>query len=221
MKSRDAAIDAVVGDVACWAARAQLAPPVECRSGGSAYEVVDPLFDAFMKKDRVPGVVYGVVHRGRLVHCRAVGVREVASGGPVTFCTVFRIASMTKSFTALAVLKLRDAHKVVLDAPAAKWVPALASTHYPSADARDIRVCNLLAHSEGFATHDPWGDRQLDMPDRSFAQLVGADIPFARMPGLAHEYSNYATRCSGASSAPLRALAIRITSGAKFSNRWV
>ena len=93
------------------AAMAQLAPPVECRSGGSTYEVVDPLFDAFMKKDHVPGVVYGVVHRGRLVHCRAVGVRDVASGEPVTFDTVFRIASMTKSFTALAVLKLRDANK--------------------------------------------------------------------------------------------------------------
>jgi serine-type D-Ala-D-Ala carboxypeptidase/endopeptidase len=145
------------------AAMAQLAPPVECRSGGSAYEVVDPLFDAFIKKDHVPGVIYGVVHRGRLVHCRAVGVRDVASGEPVTFDTVFRIASMTKSFTALAVLKLRDTNKVVLDAPAAKWVPALASTHYPSADARDIL---------------------------------------------------------GASSAPLRAVAIRTTCGAKSSNRW-
>lgn len=120
-----------------------------------------------------------------------MGVREVASSEPVTFDTVFRIASMTKSFTALAVLKLRDANKVVLDAPAAKWVPALASTHYPSADARDIRVRDLLAHSAGFVTDDPWGDRQLDMPDRGFTQLVGAGIPFARMPGLAHEYSNY------------------------------
>jgi serine-type D-Ala-D-Ala carboxypeptidase/endopeptidase len=172
-------------------AMAQLAPPVECRSGGSAYEVIDPLFDAFTRKEHVPGVAYGVVHRGRLVHCRAVGVRDVASGEPVTFDTVFRIASMTKSFTALAVLKLRDANKVVLDAPAAKWVPALASTRYPSVDARDIRVRDLLAHSAGFVTDDPWGDRQLDMPDRSFAQLVGAGIPFARMPGLAHEYSNY------------------------------
>jgi serine-type D-Ala-D-Ala carboxypeptidase/endopeptidase len=109
----------------------------------------------------------------------------------VTFDTVFRIASMTKSFTALAALKLRDASKVVLDAPAAKWVPEFARSHYPSADARDIHVRDLLAHSGGFVTDDPWGDRQLDMPDRSFAQLVGAGIPFARMPGLAHEYSNY------------------------------
>ncbi len=47
-------------------------------------------------------------------------LRAGARGEPVTFDTVFRIASITKSFTALAVLKLRDANKVVLDAPAAK-----------------------------------------------------------------------------------------------------
>ena len=131
------------------------------------------------------------MHRGKLVHCRAVGVREVANKEPVTFDTVFRIASMTKSFTALAVLKLRDANKVVLDAPAAKWVPELAQTRFPSADSREIRVRDLLAHSAGFVTDDPWGDRQLDMPDRAFTQLVSTGIPFARMPGLAHEYSNY------------------------------
>jgi hypothetical protein len=43
------------------ATREQLAPLAECRSGGYAYEVVDPLFDASVKNDHVPGVVYGVV----------------------------------------------------------------------------------------------------------------------------------------------------------------
>jgi serine-type D-Ala-D-Ala carboxypeptidase/endopeptidase len=163
----------------------------ECVSGDAALAAIDPLFEAFAREQHVPGLIYGVVREGKLVHCKAVGVSNVATQEPVTIDTVFRIASMTKSFTALAVLKLRDAGKLSLEAPAAKWVPELAQSRYPAADAREIRVLDLLAHTAGFVTDDPWGDRQLDMPDAEFSRVVAAGIPFARTPGVAWEYSNY------------------------------
>ena len=70
----------------------------------------------------------------RVAHIGATGFRDVASKSPVDSGTVFRIASMTKSFTAMAILKLRDEGKLSLDDPAEKWVPELAGLKYPTTD---------------------------------------------------------------------------------------
>lgn len=163
----------------------------ECVSDGGRYALVDPIFESFMRDQHVPGMVYGIVQGGRLVHCRALGVRNIESGEPVTFDSLFRIASMSKAFTALAILKLRDEGKIQLDAPAEHWVPQLVGVRYPGAEARRIRVRDLLAHTAGFVTDDPWGDRQLDMPEARFTQLIAQGVPLVYEPGSAYEYSNY------------------------------
>lgn len=69
---------------------------------------VDRLVDAFVAREPVPGVAYGVIVDGELVHARGVGTASTTTETPPTPDTVFRIASMTKSFTAAAVLLLRD-----------------------------------------------------------------------------------------------------------------
>jgi CubicO group peptidase (beta-lactamase class C family) len=114
----------------------------------------------------------------------------VASGAPVTADTVFRIASMSKNFTALAALKLRDAGKLRFDAPAENYLPELKALHYPTTDSPRITVRDLLTHTEGFVTDDPWGDRQLAMDEQAFTRLIMGGFSFARAPGMAHEYSN-------------------------------
>ncbi|HEY0941324.1 MAG TPA: serine hydrolase domain-containing protein [Steroidobacter sp.] len=167
------------------------AEAVEECVGGGRYTMVDAIFESFMRDQHVPGMVYGIVQGGRLVHCRALGVRDIESGEPVTFDSLFRIASMSKAFTALAILKLRDEGKLQLDAPAERWVPQLAEVRYPDVEARRIRVRDLLAHTAGFVTDDPWGDRQLDMPEARFTQLIAQGVPLVYEPGSAYEYSNY------------------------------
>jgi serine-type D-Ala-D-Ala carboxypeptidase/endopeptidase len=152
---------------------------------------LEPLFEKFMAENHVPGLVYGVVADGRLVRVHALGVQEVANRTPVTADTVFRIASMSKQLAALATLKLRDAGKLDLDAPAEKYVPELAKHRYPTSDSPKIRVRDLLSHAAGFVTDDPWGDRQLDIPPAEFSRLVAAGVPASRAPGMAYEYSNY------------------------------
>jgi CubicO group peptidase (beta-lactamase class C family) len=152
---------------------------------------LDPLFEKFMAENHVPGLVYGVVADGKLVRVRALGVRELANKTPVTADTVFRIASMSKQFAALAALKLRDAGKLDLDAPAEKYVPELVKQRYPTSDSPKIRVRDLLSHAAGFVTDDPWGDRQLDASPAEFSRFVAAGVPASRAPGMAYEYSNY------------------------------
>lgn len=166
-----------------------------CVAGDAAhdpgYGVIDSIFADFAREKHVPGMIFAVVRRGELVHCRSLGVQDVKTRAPVTGDTVFRIASMTKSFTALAVLKLRDAGKLSLSDPATKFIPELSALRLPATDSRAIRIRDLLAHTSGFVTDDPWGDRQLAMPDAQFPAFVRSSLPFARSPGMAYEYSNY------------------------------
>jgi serine-type D-Ala-D-Ala carboxypeptidase/endopeptidase len=119
-----------------------------------------------------------------------LAIARVRSGEPVTVDTTFRVASMTKMFTALGLLHLRDRGKLHFDEPVENIVPELASLRYPTSDCRRIRIRDLLSHVGGFVTDDPWGDRHLDMSEVEFSSLLRSQLPFARAPGIAHEYSN-------------------------------
>jgi CubicO group peptidase (beta-lactamase class C family) len=156
-----------------------------------ALPAVDSVMRAFATRSRVPGIAYGVVVDGKLLHVAAVGLREVPSKAPVDTSTVFRIASMTKSFTALAILQLRDAGKLSLDDAAEKYVPELKSLRYPTSDAPRITLRHLLSHSAGFPEDNPWGDQQLARTDAELSAMIRRGIPFSNAPGIAYEYSNF------------------------------
>ncbi len=157
----------------------------------TALPEIDRLFADFARTSRAPGIAYGVLIDGQLVHTGTVGVRERETMTPVTTDTVFRIASMTKSFTALAILKLRDEGKLSLDDPAERYVPELASLAYPTKDSPRITIRHLLSHSEGFPEDNPWGDQQLAVTEEEFTAMLRGGIPFSTSPGTAYEYSNY------------------------------
>ena len=151
---------------------------------------VDHIFADYALDSHIPGLVYGIVADGRLVYVRGLGVQDLESNRPVTPDTLFRIASMTKAFTALTVLKLRDDGKLQLDALAETYVPELRGWKYPTQDSPRIRVRDLLNHTAGFVTDDPWGDRQTPLPEPEFSRLLRERVPFARTPATAMEYSN-------------------------------
>jgi CubicO group peptidase (beta-lactamase class C family) len=153
-------------------------------------KTLDPVFELFMKENHVPGLVFGVVHGGRLEYVRAFGVQDTHTNLPVDADTVFRIASMSKQFAALATLRLRDAGKLELDAPAERYIPELANLRYPTTDSPKIRVRDLLSHAAGFVTDDPWGDRQLATSEENFSRFIAGGLPFTRAPNVGYEYSN-------------------------------
>jgi serine-type D-Ala-D-Ala carboxypeptidase/endopeptidase len=171
------------------------APPAAATIATASFEEVAPridaLFRAFQQDAHVPGMVWGIVRDGRLVHVGFSGVQDLGARRPVDADTLFRIASMSKVFTALAILRLRDAGRLSLDAPAETYVPEMRGWHYPTADSPRIRVRDLLNHAGGFVTDDPWGDRQTPMPDAEFTALLRAGVPFTRTPQTAYEYSNF------------------------------
>ncbi len=152
---------------------------------------VDAIFSRWALDAHVPGMAYGVVADGRLVHFGGLGVQNIDSRKPVDRRTLFRIASMSKAFTALAILKLRDEGRLSLDRPAETYVPELRGWTYPTKDARRLTVRDLLNHSAGFVDDNPWGDRQQSLPEADFTAMLRAGVPFSRVPGSAMEYSNF------------------------------
>jgi D-alanyl-D-alanine-carboxypeptidase/D-alanyl-D-alanine-endopeptidase len=171
---------------------AALAPwmGAQAADDAAAFAKVDSLFADFALDNHLPGMVYGIVKDGRLVHVRGLGVQDLVSKRPVTPDSLFRIASMSKAFTALTVLSLRDQGKVQLDALAEVYVPELRGWKMATKDSPRIRVRDLLNHTGGFVTDDPWGDRQTPMPEAEFSKLLREGVPFAGASQMKMEYSN-------------------------------
>ncbi|HEX8481239.1 MAG TPA: serine hydrolase domain-containing protein [Allosphingosinicella sp.] len=167
------------------------APPEPAPAVSAALPAIDRIFADFQLDSHAPGLVYGIVAGGRLVHVKALGVQDLKARRPVTPDSLFRIASMSKAFTGLAILKLRDEGKLSLDALAETYVPELRAWRYPTADSPRIRVRDLLGHGSGMVTDDPWGDRQQVIGEAEFTRMLRQGVAFARAPGTAFEYSNY------------------------------
>ena len=153
--------------------------------------VLDQLSAIFL--DRIiqkatPGIRFAVFDAGGIIHEGGFGDAGVADTPPGPHVR-FRIASCTKSFTAAAVLLLRDRGLLSLDSPVTQFVPALAAT-LPSSlpEAPTIRM--LLSMAGGLPTDDPWADRQESLSNNAFNDVLQMGIRFSSVPGTRFEYSN-------------------------------
>jgi CubicO group peptidase (beta-lactamase class C family) len=180
-----------IADVPLLAQTAAFTDSARRRKLEAALPEVDRIFAATAERLRAPGAAYGVIIDGELVHARGVGVQDLESKRPVDADTIFRIASMTKSFTAMAIVRLRDEGKLRLDDRADQYVPELAGLAYPTKDSPPITIRHLLSHAGGFPEDNPWGDQQLDATEAELTDWMRRGIPFSNPPGVAYEYSNY------------------------------
>lgn len=131
----------------------------------------------------IPGAVARILRHGEVVADLSWGERWIGGPAPDSH-SVFRIASMTKSFTAAAVLLLRDRGLLRLDDEVSGFVPVA------QVDGPRITIRDLLTMNAGLPTDDPWGDRGEDMPIDHFAALVADGLRFVHPPRLGFEYSN-------------------------------
>lgn len=153
-------------------------------------DTLQHLIEQHSLDDHIPGIAYGVVVDGSLVLSGATGVLDLDSERPATPGSAFRIASMTKSFTAMAIIRLRDAGKLRLSDPAEQYVPEMANLEYLTTDAPAITIENLLTMTAGFPEDNPWGDRQLDEPDQMLTDLMSGGVAFSNPASFEYEYSN-------------------------------
>jgi CubicO group peptidase (beta-lactamase class C family) len=140
----------------------------------------------------IPGAAVAVLDRGQLLWAREYGVRDLKQPDPVTRHTVFRIGSITKTMTAMAFLVLRDADRIALDAPAARFLPELEGIIYPTADSPRITLRHLLTHTSGLprvGRFDYASARQTPVSESEIlAAIRGLRLEYA--PGIKNQYSN-------------------------------
>ncbi|MDQ2846680.1 MAG: beta-lactamase family protein [Actinomycetota bacterium] len=152
----------------------------------STQAAIDQIFTGRIDQLRAPSSVYAVFDRSGVVYGNGFGARVV--GGPApTIDTGYRIASCTKSFTAAALLLLRDRGLLSLDDPIDTLVsvgPLIGAGQVPPT------VGQLASMAGGLPSDDPWADRQESLSSKGFDGLLAGGIRFARNPGTSFEYSN-------------------------------
>ncbi len=154
-----------------------------------AIPVIEKIYKDFAVANHFPGYAFGIVVDGKLLYKGASGYANIEEKIPATTSSMFRIASMSKSFTALAILKLRDAGKLKLDDPVALYIPELKGQGL-TRDAAPITIRHLMSHSAGFPEDNPWGDRQLADTEKDLLDLIKQKISFSNVSGVEYEYSN-------------------------------
>jgi len=157
---------------------------------GKVLAETHPIYKESTTENYIPGLAYGVVVDDSLLFFGGCGTTNKETGEPVSEHSLFRIASMSKSFTAMAILKLRDEGKLSLSDPVFRYIPELEQLTYLTADASPVTIYNLLTMTAGFPEDNPWGDRFLDIGDGELMEQVAEGITFSTVPSLQYEYSN-------------------------------
>lgn len=140
-----------------------------------------------------PSCVAAVTWRGTVVAVRAAGQPRLdgAWAGPGT---VYRIASMSKSFLAATALSLRDEGILDLNRPAAELLPGLDAARYGTGVsdhvAFDATLDELLCNRSGIAEDNPWGDEHLAETREWMAGQLAAGLRLSTFPGTTYQYSN-------------------------------
>ena len=112
---------------------------------------------SFVRENRLYGAAAGVVHGGELVWSGGVGFADAAGGRAAGPDVLYRIASITKTFTGTAVMQLRDGGLLDLDDPVVKWIPELSDSASPAAIGA-VTIRRLLSHESGLVSEPPGTD---------------------------------------------------------------
>jgi CubicO group peptidase (beta-lactamase class C family) len=160
-----------------------------------AFRTFDALLEKGLSENGIAGASFVFLHDGRIVHQKTAGLADPVRKIPVDGETIFHWASVTKTFTGVAVMQLRDRGGLSLDDPIVKYLPELAAVHDPFGTVDAITLRHLMTHSAGFREPTwPWGgDKPWQPPEPTrWAQLV-AMLPYTEVlfkPGSRFSYSN-------------------------------
>ena len=148
---------------------------------------IDSLVDAFRVAHHVPGASIGVVRGSDTLELKGFGLANVEDSVPATAATVYRVGSITKQFTAAAILQLVEQGKVQLDAPVSTYLPK-----FPRDDGR-LTIRQLLTHTSGLPNYTELPEfadlRRTDLADGQLVALFGGR-PLDFPPGTRWHYSN-------------------------------
>jgi len=204
----------VLFPLVAWAGPIPVVAPEEVGLSSEGLERIDAAMQQLVAEERVAGVVAAIARRGKIAYFGTLGVRDVDAGKPMEKDTIFRIYSMTKPITSVAVMMLHEEGRFSLDDPVSKYMPELgglevgvegkdpetgepAFTTVPSE--RDMTVRDLLRHTAGL-TYGLFAQSEVDRMymkagvlnrNNTVADMVEkiGTLPLKHQPGTVWEYS--------------------------------
>lgn len=190
------------------------APPAATGLAADRVQRIDQLIDRTIKAGEVSGAVTLVARNGKVVYQQAQGLADIASGKPMRKDSLFRIASMSKPVTAVAILMLVEEGKVRLDDPLSRFIPAFrdmkvavpqtrapgaaggAPAYYTVPAERQVTVLDILSHTSGIASGPIGNAVAKDLLDNrrkagtAWAEQL-ATAPLEFQPGTRWAYSPF------------------------------
>jgi CubicO group peptidase (beta-lactamase class C family) len=175
-------------------------PPLggSSRSGSATLPGWNAVEQVFHQQIKAAGIVGGsilVVRDGTVVATATDGYQDLEAKRPVDADTIYHWASITKTFTGIGIMQLRDRGLLSLDDPIVKYVPEFSRVHNPFGEIAQVTIRHMMTHSSGLrAPTWPWGGDQPWHPfePTQWEQLV-AMFPYTQLnfaPGTKYSYSN-------------------------------
>ena len=180
---------------ACLVAAAAPGQAQVPRDFSAAWKDVAAYFHESLPKEGIVGGSLWFLRGDSVLAREYQGLADQATGRKVDTNTIYHWASITKTFTAIAIMQLRDRGRLSLDDPIVRYVPELMAVHNPHGPMEAITIRHLLSHSAGFRNPTwPWGGGQPWHPyePTEWSQLV-AMLPYTQIlfpPGSKYSYSN-------------------------------
>jgi CubicO group peptidase (beta-lactamase class C family) len=180
------------------------ATPESAGMSGERLQAATALLRQYVADRKIAGAVAGVARRGKIVYLEPVGLQSLESRAPMTERSLFRVYSMTKAVTAVAVMMLVEENKLRLTDPASKYLPEFKNVMVqeggsgaPRAPSREITIQDLLLHTSGLSHRTSELYRQLRVRSRaqSLPQFVTniTRAPLMEDPGTRFRYSEATT----------------------------
>lgn len=170
---------------------------------------IGTVMQRYVDQNKLPGVIAVVARCGRLVYLERFGMMDVEAAKPMQFDTIFRIYSMTKPITSVALMMLYEEGHFQLNDPVSRFIPEFADVKvfagtteegFRTAELqREVTILDLLTHTAGL-TYDFFEDSPVDAmyleadlhrADRALEEMIHelVKLPLVFQPGTAWRYS--------------------------------
>ncbi|GAB4464305.1 MAG: serine hydrolase domain-containing protein [Armatimonadaceae bacterium] len=148
---------------------------------------VDEIIQEEMKRQNIPGASVAILRKGKIVKAKGYGYADLENRVPATPQTVYQIGSVTKQFTAIAILMLAEAGKLKIDDPVVQYLPDAPPAWKP------VTLRQMLTHTSGIVPNFPETQNEWRSPITP-AQLLQSvhDTPLQFEPGSKWDYCNTA-----------------------------
>ena len=152
-----------------------------------------------MAEQGIPGLAVAVVDRDQVLWAQGFGTTDPDHGQPVGTDTIFSVQSMSKLFTATAVMRAVQDGKLDLDAPITTYLPAFTvHSAFEANPERKITLRMLLSHTAGFTHEAPIGNNYAVEPGDFDAHVASISDTWLRFPvGTGYAYSNLGIDLAG------------------------